>query len=77
MVKKTIYIIVIGHLMGGNKFFLYIKVVTNSIYVCQHDLYWAGEPEPGVFGSLEPDPLEKKQEPEPEPLRKKVRSQSR
>ena len=28
----------------------------------------AGEPEPGVFGSLEPEPLEKKsQEPEPEP----------
>ena len=27
----------------------------------------AGEPEPGVFGSLEPEPLEKKnQEPEPE-----------
>jgi hypothetical protein len=22
---------------------------------------WAGEPEPGVFGSLEPEPLEKKQ----------------
>jgi len=39
----------------------------------------AGEPEPGVFGSLEPEPLEKKpgagaawkksQEPEPEPLK--------
>ena len=25
----------------------------------------AEEPEPGVFGSLEPEPLEKKQEPEP------------
>ena len=25
----------------------------------------AGEPEPGVFGSLEPEPLEKNQEPEP------------
>ena len=40
----------------------------------------AGEPEPGVFGSLEPElePLEKKnQEPEQEPLGKKVRSQSR
>ena len=33
------------------------------------------EPEPGVFGSLEPEPLEKKQE--PEPLGKKVRSRSR
>ena len=32
----------------------------------------AGEPEPGVFGSLEPEPLEEKnQEPEPEPLGKK------
>ena len=30
------------------------------------------EPEPGVFGSLEPEPLEKKnEEPEPEPLGKK------
>jgi len=43
----------------------------------------AGEPEPGVFGSLEPEPLEKKrgagagagaawkksQEPEPEPVK--------
>ena len=37
----------------------------------------AGEPEPGVFGSLEPEPLEKKKEPEPEPLGKKVRSRSR
>ena len=39
----------------------------------------AGEPEPGVFGSLElePEPLEKKnQEPEPELLGKKVRSRS-
>ena len=47
------------------------------------------EPEPGVFGSLEPEPLDKKpgagaaweknQEPEPEPelLEKKVRSWSR
>ena len=35
----------------------------------------AGEPEPGVFGSLEPEPLEKKQE--PEPLAKTVRSRSR
>ena len=45
------------------------------------------EPEPGVFGFLEPEPLEKKpgagaaweknQEPEPEPLEKKVRSRSR
>ena len=36
------------------------------------------EPEPGAFGSLEPEPLEKKnQEPEPEPLGKKIRSQSR
>ena len=48
------------------------------------------EPEPGVFGSLEPEPLEKKPgagagaaweknqepEPEPEPLEKKVRSRS-
>ena len=34
----------------------------------------AGEPEPGVFGALEPEPLEKKQEPVPEPLGKKVRS---
>ena len=35
------------------------------------------EPEPGVIGSLEPEPLEKN--PEPEPLGKKVssRSQSR
>ena len=49
----------------------------------------AGEPEPGVFGSLEPEPepLEKKtgagaaweknQEPQPEPLEKKVRGRSR
>ena len=49
----------------------------------------AGEPqaEPGVFGSLEPEPLEKKQEPEPlekthqepepEPLGKKFSSRSR
>jgi len=29
----------------------------------------AGEPEPGVFGSLEPEPLGKSQEPEPEPLK--------
>jgi len=35
----------------------------------------AGEPEPGVFGSLEPEPLEKNQE--PELLGKKVRSRSR
>ena len=35
----------------------------------------AGEPEPGVFGYLEPEPLEKKQE--PEPLGKKVRNWSR
>ena len=37
----------------------------------------AGEPQPeqGVFGSLEPEPLEKKnQEQEPESLGKKVRS---
>ena len=32
--------------------------------------------EPGVFGSLEPEPLEKKKQ-EPEPLAKKVRSRSR
>ena len=31
----------------------------------------AGEPEPGVFGSLEPEPLEKKQEPEPLGTKKK------
>ena len=42
----------------------------------------AGEPEPGVFGSLEPElELHKKKnkepEPEPEPLGKKVRSRSR
>ena len=35
------------------------------------------EPEPGVFGSLEPEPLEKNQEPETEPLGKKIRSRSR
>ena len=35
----------------------------------------AGEPEPGVFGSLEPEPLKKNEE--PEPLGKKVRSRSR
>ena len=35
----------------------------------------AGEPEPGVFGSLEPEQIEKKQE--PEPLEKKVKSRSR
>ena len=29
------------------------------------------EPELGVIGSLEPEPLEKNQEPEPEPLGKK------
>ena len=29
-----------------------------------------GEPEPGVFGSLEPEPLKKNKEPEPEPLGK-------
>ena len=42
------------------------------------------EPEPGVFGSLEPEPLEKKTKGrsrlgknlEPEPLEKKVRSRS-
>ena len=33
--------------------------------------------ERGVFGSLEPEPLEKKQEPGPMPLGKKVRSRSR
>ena len=33
------------------------------------------EPEPGVFGFLESEPLEKNQE--PEPLGKKVRSRSR
>ena len=36
--------------------------------------YFAKEPEPGVFGPLEPEPLEKKYqepEPEPEPLEKK------
>ena len=36
-------------------------------------IFRAGEPdpEPGVFGSLEPEPepLEKNQEPEPEPLK--------
>jgi hypothetical protein len=42
--------------------------------------YFAKEPEPGVFGPLEPEPLEKKtgagaaweknQEPEPQPLEK-------
>ena len=39
----------------------------------------AGEPEPGVFGSLGAGAVEKKQEPEPEPepLGKKVRSRSR
>ena len=37
----------------------------------------AGEPEPGVFGSLEPEPLDKNQEPEPKPLGKKARSRSR
>jgi hypothetical protein len=37
--------------------------------------YFAKEPEPGVFGTLEPEPLKKKyQEPEPEPLGKKIRS---
>ena len=30
----------------------------------------AGEPDPGVFGSLEPEPLERKKQ-EPEPLGKK------
>ena len=36
------------------------------------------EPESGVFGSLEPEPLVKKnQEPEPEPIGKKIRSRSR
>ena len=54
--------------------------------------YFAKEPEPGVFGPLEPEPepLEKKipgagaaweknqeSEPQPEPLEKKVRSRSR
>jgi hypothetical protein len=34
------------------------------------------ESEPGVFGSLEPEPLEKKNQ-EPEPLGKKIRSRSR
>ena len=33
--------------------------------------------EPGVFGSLEPEPLEKKQEPGPELLGKQIRSWSR
>ena len=34
--------------------------------------------EPGVFGPLEPEPLEKKyQEPEPQPKGKKIRSRSR
>ena len=36
----------------------------------------AGESEPGVFGSLEPEPLEKKNK-KPEPFGKKVRSRSR
>ena len=35
--------------------------------------YFAKEPEPGVFGPLEPELLEKKyQEPEPEPIGKKT-----
>ena len=42
--------------------------------------YFAKEPEPGVFGPLEPEPepepLEKKYQ-EPEPLGKKIRSRSR
>ena len=31
----------------------------------------AEEPEQGVFGSLEPEPIEKRQKPGPEPLGKK------
>ena len=39
--------------------------------------YFAKEPEPGVFGPLEPEPLEKRyHELEPEPLGKKIRSRS-
>ena len=56
------------------------KVLTDdnknqTVLVLVIETYRAGEPEPGVFGSLEPEPLEKKQE--PEPLGKKVRSRSR
>ena len=38
--------------------------------------YFAKVQEPGVFGPLEPETLEKKYQ-EPEPLGKKIRSQSR
>ena len=40
-------------------------------YISGYNFIRAGEPEPGVFGSLEPEPLEKNEEQEPEPLGKK------
>ena len=53
--------------------FWYSRILLKKITLS----FRAGEPvsEPGVFGSLEPEPFEKNQE--PEPIGKKVRSRSR
>ena len=76
MVKKTIILLL---------FYIFLQFYLTSL---RGKEYFATEPEPGVFGPLEPEPLEKKIEragagaaweknQEPEPLEKKVRSRSR
>ena len=59
MVKKTIILLVS---------YFFFKFYLTSL---RGKEYFAKEPEPGVFGPLEPEPLEKKKIQEPEPLGKK------
>ena len=67
MVKKQLFYL----------FYIFLQFYLNSL---RGKEYFAKEPEPGVFGPLEPEPepLEKKYlKPETEPLGKKTRSRSR
>ena len=71
MVKKTIILLVLYFICS----FTLLVCGENNILP---NLTNSQEPEPGIFGPLEPEPLENKyQEPEPVPLGKKIRSRSR
>ena len=59
-------------------FYIFLPFYLTSLWEKNILANLTNSPGPGVFGSLEPEPLRKKnQEPEPEPLGKKIRSRSR
>ena len=67
MVKKTIVLLVLYF------FCSFVLLVCGEKNILPRS---RSQSEPGIFGPLEPEPLEKKYQ-EPEPLGKKIRSKSR